>query len=150
MNSKRRVIYLTVLTTSLLWISGTVLVIFLEDIEVTVVVKRKFAEDVISFSKPVYGNSKQQENIGSPIKFEPNLNGTDKLDFYGNTDRYADYEHKLVHRDPSLPGEMGRGYDVPDEEKEKEKEGYEKHAFNQYVSDMISIHRSLEDFRNAA
>lgn len=150
MNSKRRVIYLTVLTTSLLWISGTVLVIFLEDIEVTVAVKRKFAEDVISFSKPVYGNSKQQENIGSPIKFEPNLNGTDKLDFYGNTDRYADYEHKLVYRDPSLPGEMGRGYDVPDEEKEKEKEGYEKHAFNQYVSDMISIHRSLEDFRNAA
>ena len=150
MNSKRRVIYLTVLTTSLLWISGTVLVIFLEDIEVTVAVKRKFAEDVISFSKPVYGNSKQQENIGSPIKFEPNLNGTDKLDFYGNTDRYADYEHKLVHRDPSLPGEMGRGYDVPDEEKEKEKEGYEKHAFNQYDSDMISIQRRLEDFRNAA
>jgi hypothetical protein len=51
------------------------------------------------------------------------------------------------------PGEMGKGFDVdktkltPDELR-KYDEGFQKNAFNGYVSDLISIHRSLPDVRD--
>ncbi len=35
----------------------------------------------------------------------------------------------------------------PEEQKKYDK-GWEDNAFNQYVSDMISLHRSLADFRD--
>ena len=53
-------------------------------------------------------------------------------------------------RNPEGPGEMGRPVrvDNPDPDtKRKLDEGWQRNAFNQYVSDMISVHRSLPDFR---
>ncbi|XP_078589455.1 polypeptide N-acetylgalactosaminyltransferase 6-like [Branchiostoma floridae x Branchiostoma japonicum] len=50
-----------------------------------------------------------------------------------------------------LPGKLGTGvYFAPqtDEEMRLVAEGYEKYAFNQYVSDMISVHRTLQDLRH--
>ena len=35
------------------------------------------------------------------------------------------------------------------EERRKFDEGWQKNAFNQYASDMISLHRSLPDVRDA-
>lgn len=49
-------------------------------------------------------------------------------------------------------GELGKpvilGHLSPEEE-DKVNEGYEKNAFNQYISDMISLHRTLPDVRHA-
>ncbi|KAI6235811.1 Polypeptide N-acetylgalactosaminyltransferase [Aphelenchoides besseyi] len=50
--------------------------------------------------------------------------------------------------DPNQAGEAGKGVKVDKtqlspEEKKKYDEGFQKNAFNQYASDMISVHRSL-------
>jgi polypeptide N-acetylgalactosaminyltransferase len=54
---------------------------------------------------------------------------------------------------PEGPGEMGRPVvvDSPDPDtKRKIDEGWQNNAFNQYVSDMISVHRTLPDFRRVS
>jgi hypothetical protein len=54
---------------------------------------------------------------------------------------------------PEGPGEMGRPVVVnsPDPDtKRKIDEGWQNNAFNQYVSDMISVHRTLPDFRRVS
>ncbi|KAH8375324.1 hypothetical protein KR200_008834 [Drosophila serrata] len=51
------------------------------------------------------------------------------------------------------PGEMGRPVKLPKEMPEEMKkavdDGWTKNAFNQYVSDLISVHRTLPDPRDA-
>jgi hypothetical protein len=51
------------------------------------------------------------------------------------------------------PGEMGKAFEVnkdrlTPEERRKYDEGFQKNAFNGYVSDLISLHRSLPDVRD--
>ena len=50
------------------------------------------------------------------------------------------------------PGEMGKPVvldkDLDPEIKKKVDKGWQDNAFNQYVSDMISLHRSLPDPRD--
>ncbi|KAL3832574.1 hypothetical protein ACJMK2_024207 [Sinanodonta woodiana] len=54
---------------------------------------------------------------------------------------------------PGAPGEMGKPVIIDrtklsPQERDKFEAGFRKHAFNQYVSDMISLHRSLPDVRD--
>lgn len=51
-------------------------------------------------------------------------------------------------RDPKGPGEQGRAVTIGEDEKDAEKEGYSKHAFNELASRKISLHRSIPDTRN--
>ena len=52
-----------------------------------------------------------------------------------------------------ITGENGRGVQIDKkklsrDELEKYEAGFKQHAFNQYASDMMSIHRSLLDVRD--
>lgn len=52
---------------------------------------------------------------------------------------------------PDGPGEMGKPVKIENPDKETKKKidlGWKNNAFNQVVSDMISVHRSLPDMRN--
>ena len=51
----------------------------------------------------------------------------------------------------SSPGELGQGVQVAEESVEVKqliKEGWDKHAFNHYVCEKISLHRSIADGRD--
>ena len=54
---------------------------------------------------------------------------------------------------PDAPGEFGRAVDIDKnkldpEERKKFDEGYKKNAYNQYASDLMSLHRTLPDVRD--
>ena len=51
-------------------------------------------------------------------------------------------------RNPNGPGEDGNAVAVAKSEKRNEKEGYNKYAFNEYVSRKISLVRSIPDTRS--
>jgi hypothetical protein len=58
----------------------------------------------------------------------------------------------VAPHEPDGPGEMGKAVvlpkDLTPEQKKLVDEGWQKNAFNQYVSDMISVHRTLPDPRD--
>ena len=152
--SKRRVIYYTIFATSLLWICGTITFLFFDDIEVTLAVKRKsietgVAEHYLNSNSEVTIVKTHEKGSNHPEPLE-NVKQVQMFIDFSDAEkmRVADYESFLVPRDYQLPGELGTGVTAQESEKEKEKLGYEKHAFNQLVSDKISIHRSLKDYRN--
>lgn len=60
-----------------------------------------------------------------------------------------------IDRNPNAPGELGKAVVIDKEklspdERVKFDEGWKNNAFNQYASDMISLHRSLADIRDPA
>lgn len=61
--------------------------------------------------------------------------------------------HAPKLNDPNAPGELGKPVNIDKEklspaERVKYDEGWKNNAFNGYVSDMISLHRSLADIRD--
>ena len=64
-------------------------------------------------------------------------------------------EHKeeKIKVDPNAPGEQGRAVEIDKEklspeERKKYDDGWQRNAFNEYASNMISLHRSLPDVRD--
>lgn len=61
--------------------------------------------------------------------------------------------HAPKQNDPNAPGELGKPVSIDKEklspaERVKYDDGWKNNAFNQYASDMISLHRSLADIRD--
>eukprot|EP00092_Neocalanus_flemingeri_P074982 GFUD01092815.1.p1 GENE.GFUD01092815.1~~GFUD01092815.1.p1 ORF type:complete len:654 (-),score=135.57 GFUD01092815.1:284-2245(-) len=59
----------------------------------------------------------------------------------------------LPPKNPDGPGEMGKPYKVDKEKADNEtkakiEQGWQNNAYNEYVSDLISVHRSLPDLRD--
>ncbi|XP_078485799.1 polypeptide N-acetylgalactosaminyltransferase 4 isoform X2 [Ciona intestinalis] len=78
-----------------------------------------------------------------------NMYASQPVEFYTEDELAPLFERPKV--DPSAPGEYGKAYKVTDnsaEVKKLVKEGWDKHAFNHYVCQKISLHRSVGDKRD--
>jgi len=78
---------------------------------------------------------------------------TEEDSFIGElVDNESDYEPEPPPPvDKNAPGEMGKAYKIDNPSPEVKKlidQGWKNNAYNQYVSDLISIHRSLPDHRD--
>lgn len=138
---RRRLLYVIITLTSIIWLVGSLIFVLVDDVEVTLAVRRKSNVDVDG------GNSDNNKNNNNNNDEDYNL----KVRKHKTDDaakRFANYDPISEGRDKSLPGELGEGHTAGKHEKEREEEGYDRHAFNQLVSDKISIYRSLKDYRN--
>lgn len=86
---------------------------------------------------------------GKDNKFKQEFN----IDHRNQVD-YDDDTLKFEKPDPDAPGEGGKAVIIEKEklspeERKKYDDGWQNNAFNQYASDMISLHRSLDDVRDA-
>lgn len=71
-----------------------------------------------------------------------------KLPLENTPDILAQQQHNIQLEGP---GAMGAPYKIENPSPEQKKlieEGYQRHAFNEYISDLIPLRRSLPDFRN--
>jgi len=86
------------------------------------------------------------ENITEEVVPEPSY------DYYAESELEPHFRRPAI--DPSLPGELGKPYKLSEEEESNEetqravKRGWNNHAFNHFVCDKISVHRSLPDRRD--
>ena len=80
---------------------------------------------------------------------------TDQNDYRGDVNERGNNlleertTEEFERRNPNGPGENGQGVEIGGSEKEQEKLGYSKHAFNQLASDKISLFRSIPDTRDS-
>lgn len=91
----------------------------------------------------------------------PNLNRSNSIEsssdavrlIHDKPEQVAAPQLDNAKQDLNGPGEMGKPFEVDKEkltpeERRKYEEGFQKNAFNGYVSDLISVHRSLPDVRD--
>ena len=66
-------------------------------------------------------------------------------------------DYSILHSEASIlglnleeggPGEMGHPVHIPEEKQEAQKELFKLNQFNLMASDMISLNRSLPDYRS--
>lgn len=106
-------------------------------------------------------HEEEKQNLANKIQLDMHENRQQREDTGRESAKKDDtlrYKQKqsLPERpyvDPNAPGEGGKAVVIDKdklspEEKKKFDDGWQKNAFNQYASDMISLHRSLPDVRD--
>ncbi|XP_064089608.1 putative polypeptide N-acetylgalactosaminyltransferase 9 isoform X5 [Macrobrachium nipponense] len=98
-------------------------------------------------AQPVVRPQVKEEVVRPEPKVEPKVVTTEGPHEIHHQDRVL-----LPPQEPNGPGEMGKPVvlpkDLDPETKKLVDEGWKNNAFNQYVSDMISVHRTLPDPRD--
>ena len=161
--SRRRLVYYTILLTSFFWVFGTVSFFLIQSLEVNIEVKPRHSADslplqtapksnlrvrnampVADFKPPAKDNSPQRLIHSKPPS-------TPAKEFPRKPEVFvtANYENLPGGASKSGPGARGEGVTVDAARKDEEDEGFEQHAFNLVASDMMSLHRTLKDYRMA-
>lgn len=164
MISRRRLIYYTILTTSLFWICGTIAFFFLQSLEVNIEVKRR--RQVEYLSKPNWNIKLRNVNpppLPEPVRLHVHkqLKKENRTDPIKKKEQPSPKPRKVIYSisnyekyPPGVkldgPGDEGEGVTVDPKFKKKEDAGFELHSFNLLASDMMSLHRRLPDYRNDA
>ena len=108
-----------------------------------------------SFVDRVIGALPFKHNVDSDHPLEERIKARDQVREMNAQVQVVAPEAKNEHNDPKLggPGEMGNAVRIDSgklsiEERKKFNDGWKNNAFNQYVSDMISLRRNLPDIRD--
>ena len=161
---RRRLIYYTIVLTSVFWIFGTLTFLLFQSLEVNIEVKRRSVE-YFPLQKPKW-NFKLDDFVALPVRSN-SITGKghgDEEDIINSsrtiTERKQSKRVALVTANYEIyppgvdnlegPGALGEAVTVDPGLKEIEDEGYEQHAFNLVASNKISLHRTLKDHRTNA
>lgn len=119
---KRRVIFYTILLSSVAWLYLASYYLFTIDAT----------------------SSRDYDNLARSGHFTQRYLNAKTL----NVSVLANYDN-TPDRNPDKPGEWGAGVTLNFLEKKQEKKGYDGYAFNRVASDKISLQRNLVDVRNS-
>lgn len=167
--SRRRLIYYTIVVTSICWILGTVSFFLIQSLEVSIEVKRRTSDDYSPLQRPKWNVQRDQpakETDKRPVEY--GIPNTTKKDIINPINKQsskedistlkksqkkivlitANYEKYPPGAKLKGPGAGGEGVTVPASRKDDEDEGFDQHSFNRVASDMISVHRKLSDHRH--
>ena len=169
--SRRRLVYYTIVATSVCWILGTVSFFLIQSLEVGIEVKRRTPEGLVPLQRPeldaqlhldesVKKPVKRGDEQGNPIdtkkhnQFVYRRDSNKGASTSNNSPKKtvlitANYERFPRGAKLKGPGAGGEGVSVPASRKHEEDEGFDQHSFNRVASDMISLHRKLQDHRNS-
>ncbi|KAJ7381274.1 Polypeptide N-acetylgalactosaminyltransferase 1 [Desmophyllum pertusum] len=169
--SRRRLVYYTIVVTSVCWILGTVSFFLIQSLEVSIEVKRRTSDDYLPIQsrtiwnvqrdQPTHETDKRGQRAseqGIPIATEKDIQPIIKQSSNNDisTSKKSQNKLKLITANyekfpPEAklkgPGAGGEGVTVPASRKDDEDEGFDQHSFNRVASDMISVHRTLTDHR---
>lgn len=164
--SRRRLIYYTIVVTSICWILGTVSFFLIQSLEVSIEVKRRTSDDYSPLQRPKWNVQRDQpakETDKRPVEHGiPNATKKDIINKQSSKEDIstlkksqkkivlitANYEKYPPGAKLKGPGAEGEGVTVPASRKDDEDEGFDQHSFNRVASDMISVHRKLSDHRH--
>ena len=167
--SRRRLIYYTIVVTSICWILGTVSFFLIQSLEVSIEVKRRTSDDYSPLQRPKWNVQRDQpakETDKRPVEYGiPNATKKDIINPINKQSSKEDIstlkksQKKIVSITANYekyppgaklkgPGAGGEGVTVPASRKDDEDEGFDQHSFNRVASDMISVHRKLSDHRH--
>ncbi|KAH9488803.1 Polypeptide N-acetylgalactosaminyltransferase 5, partial [Bulinus truncatus] len=98
-------------------------------------------------------DKKPEENNAVPVNQNPDVARMAVNENRGGRDKEEPVAANPDPYDPNGPGENGQGITIDkeklsEEEKKKFDDGWKKNAYNQYASDMMSLHRRLPDVRD--
>ena len=169
--SRRRLVYYTIVVTSVCWILGTVSFFLIQSLDVNIEIKRRTPEEIAPlqvpklnaqndhFTKDSESNKRAIEQSkpseAKKHKLPVLRTGSEKDTSASNNSPKkpvfitANYEKFPPGAKLKGPGAGGVGVSVPASRKAEEDEGFDQHSFNRVASDMISIHRKLKDHRNS-
>ena len=168
--SRRRLVYYTIVVTSVCWILGTVSFFLIQSLEVSVEVKRRTPEEPVPPRSPkltaileghqfTTKSNKRGDGHDNPTETTSHKHSPIKTDFkkeaiISRTPPKktvfitANYERFPPGVKLKGPGAGGAAVTVPKSRRHEEVEGFDQHSFNRVASDMISLHRKLRDHRN--
>lgn len=158
--SKRRLIYYTIVVTSFFWVFGTVSFFLIQSLEVNIEVKARSVEYFplqtpkwkirvgnVAVSPAEYRRPAENDSQVYNVKLLTTATVANTVKKTRQIFVTANYENFPPGVKLKGPGAKGEGVTVDVAMKDEEDEGYEQHAFNLVASNMISIHRTLEDYR---
>lgn len=166
--SRRRLVYYTIVVTSVCWILGTVSFFLIQSLEVNIEVKRRTPGEIVPLQIPKLNahhdqSAKETDKRGDqhdkPSEAKKSNQPVIRTSYNKDASTAKNSPKKTVFITANYerfppgaklkgPGTGGEGVTVPASRKHEEDKGFDQHSFNRVASDMISFHRKLRDNRN--